>query len=92
MFCADQVPIKLAHVGCPDRRIDRAPHSIKKEENVGMYTKQALRGLGVTSASITDAQKKQLDEQGFFIAEDVLLAGDLEIMRAEFDRIHAPRD
>lgn len=54
-----------------------------------MYTKQALRELDVTPASITDAQKKQLDEKGFFITENVLSADDLAIMRAEFERIHA---
>ena len=53
-----------------------------------MYTKQALRELGVTSATLTDAQKKQLDEQGFFIVENVLSAAELAGMRAEFERIH----
>ena len=53
-----------------------------------MYTKQALRELGVTSATLTDMQKKQLDEQGFFIVENVLSAAELAGMRAEFERIH----
>ena len=54
-----------------------------------MYTKQALRALGVPADAISDEQKKQFDEQGFFIVENVLSAGDLETMRAEFERIHA---
>jgi len=54
-----------------------------------MYTKQALRALGVPADAITDAQKKQFDELGFFIVENVLSAGDIETMRAEFERIHA---
>ena len=53
-----------------------------------MYTKQALRDLGVTSATLTDMQKKQLDEQGFFTVENVLSAAELAGMRAEFERIH----
>ena len=53
-----------------------------------MYTKQALRELGVTSATLTDTQKKQLDKQGFFIVENVLSAAELAGMRAEFERIH----
>lgn len=38
-----------------------------------MYTKQALRELGVTD-DLTTSQKPQLDEQGFFIAEGVFVA------------------
>ena len=53
-----------------------------------MYTKQALRELGVTPATLTDAQKRQLDEEGFFTVEDVLSETDLEPMRAEFERLH----
>ena len=43
-----------------------------------MYAKQALRELGVTPSTLSDSQKKQLDEQGFFIVEDVLTADDCE--------------
>ena len=53
-----------------------------------MYTKQALRDLGVTSATLSDRQKRQLDEQGFFVVEDALSAAELAGMRAEFERIH----
>jgi ectoine hydroxylase-related dioxygenase (phytanoyl-CoA dioxygenase family) len=54
-----------------------------------MYTKQAIRELGVTAATITDAQKRELEEEGFFTAEGVLSENDLAAMRAEFERIHA---
>src|SRR4051794_41881833 len=53
-----------------------------------MYTKQALRELGVTPATLTDAQKRQLDGEGFFTVENVLSEADLELMRAEFERMH----
>jgi ectoine hydroxylase-related dioxygenase (phytanoyl-CoA dioxygenase family) len=54
-----------------------------------MYTKQALHMLGVSRDSITEAQKQQLDRDGFFIVENVLDEGDLAVMRSEFERIHA---
>jgi ectoine hydroxylase-related dioxygenase (phytanoyl-CoA dioxygenase family) len=54
-----------------------------------MYTKQALRSLGVGPDAISTAQKRQLDEQGFFIVENVLSARDTAAMRAEFERVHA---
>ena len=53
-----------------------------------MYTKKALRALGVTQATLTDDQKRQLDEQGFFTVENVLSEPDLAVMRAEFERLH----
>jgi ectoine hydroxylase-related dioxygenase (phytanoyl-CoA dioxygenase family) len=53
-----------------------------------MYTKQALRELGVSTTTLTDAQKHQFDEQGFFIVEGVLSPEDCAAMRAEFERIH----
>lgn len=54
-----------------------------------MYTKQALRELGVTSGTLSDRQKHQLDEEGYFIVENVLTAEDCAKMRNEFERIHA---
>jgi ectoine hydroxylase-related dioxygenase (phytanoyl-CoA dioxygenase family) len=54
-----------------------------------MYTKQAIRELGVTPATISEAQKRQLDELGFFTVENVLSADDLATMRTEFERMHA---
>ena len=54
-----------------------------------MHTKQALRELGVTASTITDNQKRQFDEQGYIIIEDVLTSQDCERMRDAFERIHA---
>lgn len=54
-----------------------------------MYTKQALHDLGVRPDTLSDARKKQFDELGFFIVENVLTPEDCEKMRSEFERIHA---
>jgi ectoine hydroxylase-related dioxygenase (phytanoyl-CoA dioxygenase family) len=54
-----------------------------------MYTKQALHDLGIKLDCISPAQKNQLDEEGFFIVENVLSADDVAKMREEFERIHA---
>lgn len=54
-----------------------------------MYTRQALWSLGVSTAAISLAQKKQLDKQGFFIVENVLNEADVALMQSEFERIHA---
>ena len=55
-----------------------------------MYTKQALRNLGVADSSDhRRSEDAQLDRQGFFIVENVLGDGDLARMRIEFERIHA---
>jgi ectoine hydroxylase-related dioxygenase (phytanoyl-CoA dioxygenase family) len=54
-----------------------------------MYTKQALRDLGVRPDTLSSAQLKQFDEQGFFIVENVLTKDDCAKMRDAFERIHA---
>jgi hypothetical protein len=54
-----------------------------------MYTKQALRELGISDGGLTKAQAAQLDKDGFFIVEDALSAGAIERMRSEFERIHS---
>jgi ectoine hydroxylase-related dioxygenase (phytanoyl-CoA dioxygenase family) len=54
-----------------------------------VYTKQAIRELGVTAETLSDKQKRELDEQGFVIVENVLTAQDCERMREAFERIHA---
>jgi ectoine hydroxylase-related dioxygenase (phytanoyl-CoA dioxygenase family) len=54
-----------------------------------MYTKQALRALGVGPDVLTEAQKKQLDDLGFFIVENVLTPKECGRMRDAFERIHA---
>ena len=54
-----------------------------------MYTKQALRELGVTPNTLSQAQKRQFEDEGFFIVENVLSLKDCAAMREEFERIHA---
>jgi ectoine hydroxylase-related dioxygenase (phytanoyl-CoA dioxygenase family) len=54
-----------------------------------MYTRQALRELGVTPSTISSAQKHELDEKGFFIIENVLTPVDCKAIQDEFERIHA---
>lgn len=54
-----------------------------------MYTRQALRSLGAGANAINGNQKQQLDEQGFFVVENVLTEADIAAMRSEFERIHA---
>ena len=52
-----------------------------------MYTKQALRELGVTASAFTDAQRKELDGRGFFLIPGVFSREDCLRMGAEFDRL-----
>jgi ectoine hydroxylase-related dioxygenase (phytanoyl-CoA dioxygenase family) len=54
-----------------------------------VYTKQALRELGVTHNTLSEAEITQFDELGYFIVENVLSPEDCEKMRNEFERIHA---
>lgn len=54
-----------------------------------MYTRQALRSLGVGPDAISGDQKKQLDAQGFFVVENVLTEAEVAAMRSEFERFHA---
>lgn len=54
-----------------------------------MYTKQALRQLGVTPADFTAAQRQGFDDNGFFTVNGVFSDADCEQMAAEFDRLHA---
>ena len=53
-----------------------------------MYTKQALRALGVTS-DLSAAHKGELDEVGFIIVEDVISKAQARRMAGEFERLHA---
>ena len=53
-----------------------------------MYTKHALHELGVHTSDISADKKRQLDEQGFFIVENVLSTSDTKTMRDEFERVH----
>lgn len=54
-----------------------------------MYTRQAMRELGIPSSGLSAAQAAQLDEDGFFIVEGVLPDATVDRMRSEFERIHA---
>lgn len=53
-----------------------------------MYTRQALHELGVTSGTLSAAQRAQFDRDGFFIVPNVLTAEDCALMREAFERIH----
>lgn len=52
-----------------------------------MYTKQVLRALGVTS-DLSPEQKRQLDDEGFTIVEDVISRAEAKRMGEEFERLH----
>lgn len=54
-----------------------------------MYTRQALRELGVTPSTLSEAQKRQLEDQGFFIVENVLSPDDCRAMAEAFERLWA---
>ena len=52
-----------------------------------MYTKEALRRLGVSDSDLTEAQRDALDKDGFFIVEGVYSVSECAEMAAEFDRL-----
>ena len=52
-----------------------------------MYSKQALRDLGVHDRDISAEQRNLLDTQGFFVIPDVLSAAQCRAMGEEFDRL-----
>src|SRR3954469_22831145 len=54
-----------------------------------MYTKQALRELGMTGSVLSAGQLRGLDEDGFIIVEGVYSPADCRRMAEEFDRLHA---
>jgi hypothetical protein len=54
-----------------------------------MYTKQALHDIGVTATDFNDAQRRSLDDDGFFIVEGVFTPQQCAAMAEEFDRLHA---
>jgi hypothetical protein len=54
-----------------------------------MYTKQALREIGLEGSGLTDAQRKALDEQGYFLVEGVYSKAECRAMADEFDRLTA---
>lgn len=54
-----------------------------------MYTKQALRDVGVTPGGLRADQRRQLDELGFFMVEDVLSRAETRAMAQAFEALHA---
>lgn len=54
-----------------------------------MYTKQALRELGVKADTLSPSQLKAFDEEGYIIIENVLSPADCEMMHNAFEQIHA---
>ena len=54
-----------------------------------MYTKQALRQLGVMDNELTSAQLNALDRDGFIVLEGVFSPEQCRAMADEFDRLHA---
>jgi ectoine hydroxylase-related dioxygenase (phytanoyl-CoA dioxygenase family) len=54
-----------------------------------MYTKQALRELGLDGSELSDAQRKALDEQGYFLVEGVYSQAECREMAEAFDRLTA---
>ena len=53
-----------------------------------MYTKQALRDIGVERGALTAAQLAALDEVGFVVVEGVFSPEQCALMAEEFDRLH----
>src|SRR3954471_18367320 len=54
-----------------------------------MYTKQALREIGLDGSELSAAQRKALDEQGYFLVEGVYSKAECREMAEEFDRLTA---
>jgi hypothetical protein len=52
-----------------------------------MNTAEALEILGVREDAISDEQRRQLDEDGFFVAEGFFSKEATDEMRSEFDRL-----
>ena len=54
-----------------------------------MYTKQALHALGVKKTAFSADQRELLDDQGFFVIENVFTPAQCRRMGEEFDRLSA---
>ena len=54
-----------------------------------MYTKQALRDLGLEGDELTPEWRRALDEQGYFLVEGVYSKAECREMAEEFDRLTA---
>jgi ectoine hydroxylase-related dioxygenase (phytanoyl-CoA dioxygenase family) len=56
-----------------------------------MNTAEALAELGVTDADFTVEQRRQFEEQGYFIVPDYFSREEVEQLRAEFDRFESEK-
>jgi ectoine hydroxylase-related dioxygenase (phytanoyl-CoA dioxygenase family) len=54
-----------------------------------MNTQQALAQLGISTADLTPEQRRQFDEDGYFVVEDVFGPEEVAQMRSEFDRLRS---
>lgn len=54
-----------------------------------MYTKQALHELGIRPDAISASQKRQLDEEGYFIVENAMSKSDVKKICDAFETTHA---
>jgi hypothetical protein len=54
-----------------------------------MYSKQAIRNLGVAAGELSSAQRTSMDSDGFFIVEGVYSPQECAEMAADFDRLTA---
>lgn len=54
-----------------------------------MYTKQALRALGVSDTDFTAEQARALSDVGYFVVENVLSPAECRQMADAFEQIHA---
>lgn len=57
--------------------------------NETIDTEKALASFGATRSSLTDAQREQLDEQGFLVVQGALAPVELMALRARFDELVA---
>jgi hypothetical protein len=54
-----------------------------------MYTKRALFELGVTGADFTESERRQLDQNGFYIRKNYFTPAECDEMGRAFDRLSA---
>ena len=52
-----------------------------------MNTREALAELGISPDDLTVEQRRQFDEQGYFIVPDVFSPSEVTEMLAEFERL-----
>lgn len=52
-----------------------------------MYTKEAIRGLGISATDLSEDNRRALDQDGFFIVKDVYSPAECAEMADSFDRL-----